>query len=323
MQDFFNTVRRIAIGVLFAFIAASGYGAEWSLSAVQKRLGLTECENLTNLVTITDGTNSLVIKPGYRKASLNGTTLWFNGVANPDYKKVLTLADADVLRFIEPILKGTPTAVTGETFRVFIDPGHGGEDGGAVSKINGQLEKDLVLDISERLGAYLEAAGASVCFSRTNDVFLTLGERSNLAASQKADIFVSIHANTTGGASARGPETFSLTLAGYESTSAGGTIQAKERPGNTYDHDSSILGYYIHSKLPKRKDFEDRGFKHARFQVLRQAPCPAVLIETGFLSNGAETQSLASPRFRERIAKAISEGVIEYMRRAMRKDGEK
>lgn len=323
MVAFLNRFRKIISLLLLALIAISSQGAEWSLLAVQKRLGLMQCINLTNIVTITDGTNSIVFRPGYRRASFNDTTIWLNGVANPDYKKILTLSDADVLRFLEPILKGAPTAVTGETFKVFIDPGHGGEDGGAVSKINGQLEKELVLDISKRLGAYLEAAGATVCYSRTNDVFLTLGERPRLAASTNANIFVSIHANIASAAKARGLETFALTLAGHDSTSAGSSMQMKERGGNAFDADNAILGYLIHKNLPGPNGDEDRGLKRARFQVLRQAPCPAVLIETGFLSNDAETHSLASPRFRERLAKAISEGIIEYMRRAMRKDGDK
>lgn len=322
MRMLLNRFRKAILLAFIALISITGQGDDWSLLAVQKRLGLMQCINLTNTVTITDGTNSITFKPGYRRASFNDTTIWLNDAAIPDYKKTLTISAADVLRFLEPIVKGIPSAVTSETFRVFIDPGHGGDDGGAVSKINGQLEKDLVLDVSNRLGAYLEAAGASVHYSRTNDVFLTLARRPQLAAATNANIFVSIHANIAGAANARGSETFALTLAGYDSTSTGSGMRTKERAGNAFDHDNAILGYLIHKNLPGPNGEKDRGLRRARFQVLRDAPCPAVLIELGFLSHDAETYSLASPRFRERLAMAISKGIVEYMQRAIRKDGE-
>lgn len=319
MAPVFKTLTRLVLAVAPVFAAALAGGATLTLSKVQEKLGLPERTGGTNLVTIADGTNSLTFRPGYRRMSLNGTAMWLNSPANADFREVMTLDGADLSRFLSPLLTGRPTAQTNRAFRVFLDPGHGGEDSGAISKVNGLVEKDLVLDVADRVGAWLEDAGLEVVFSRTNDVFVSLDERSALAKKAKADVFVSIHANITAGTTARGAETFALTLAGRESTSSDSSIGNAERPGNAFDAGSAWLGYAVHSRLPGRRGEADRGFRRARFQVLRLAPCPAVLVELGFLSNPSEVRSLSSGRFREKTAKAIADGIIEYAEKARSK----
>lgn len=287
-----------------------------NLVSIQKGLGLPESDVRTNRVVISDGTNRIVFHPGYRRAELNGTAIWLNGAANANFREKLTLAREDYERFLQPLLRGKPPAVTNGEFRVFLDAGHGGEDGGAISPINKQLEKDLVLDITQRVGMRLEDAGLVVQYSRTNDTFVSLEDRSVLARKGRASIFVSIHANTTSGKNARGMETFALTLAGFDSTTAESRVGLGERVGNAHDVGSAILAYLIHTRLPGRRGEADRGLRRARFQVLRQAPCPAVLVECGFLSNATETRGLASMRFREKVAMAIAEGILDYAQRA-------
>lgn len=289
------------------------------LSKIQKELSLPNKTDNTNTVTISDGTNTVVFNPGFRKISINGTTCWLNGKNKTSFKEGFTIENDDITKFLKPILAASPTQVTNTPFRVFIDPGHGGEDSGAISKQNGHLEKDLVLDISKRIGARLEKEGISVSYSRTKDVFISLEERPRLAKKAKANIFVSIHGNTTQNKTARGLETFALTLAGYESTTSDSKIGTSLRAGNAFDKDNALLGFLVHSRLPGRKGQNDRGLKRARFQVLRTAPCPAILVECGFLSHDRETTSMASPRYREKVAKAIADGIIDYKNKATQK----
>ena len=314
------TIKTIAtILTILALATGTAKAGPMTLARLQKRLALPQVADMTNTVEISDGTNTVVLHPGYRRIVVNGSAAWLNGPAEADFRNRLTVDTADATRFLAPLIRGRPAAVTNGTFRVFIDPGHGGEDSGAISRLNGLKEKDLVLDLAMRVGAYLEDAGLDVVYSRTDDVFLALEERSALARRKGAHAFVSLHANTTGGPAARGAETFTLTLAGFDSTSQDSRLTHEERPGNAFDADSGRLGHAIHTRLPGRRGDADRGLRHARFQVLRQAPCPAVLVECGFLSNPDETRSLASPRFRERTAKAIAEGIADYAKRAQRK----
>lgn len=303
--------------LLVAAVAAlEASAASLTLAKVCEKLALTATGCDTNTVVMSDGTNSLSLKLGYRRTDINGTAVWLNAPAEADFRETAKLDRSDVDKVLSPIIRGEPTRSTNEVFRVFLDPGHGGEDSGAISRINGQLEKDLVLDVAERVGAWLEDAGLQVFYSRTNDVFVTLDDRPILAKKAKADVFVSIHANMAGASKARGAETFALTLAGMDSTATDSRLDKSSRPGNAYDNDSAILGYAIHSRLPGPRGEADRGFRRARFQVLRQAACPAVLVELGFLSSKAETHSLASGRFREKAAFAIAEGIIDYAERA-------
>lgn len=291
----------------------------------------------TNMVAISDGDNVFMFRPGFRRAEINGMAVWLNEPAEPDAKCGMRLGTNDVERFLKPIatvlrsrldaegiVKTEADAVdafhkeeTNSSFRVFIDPGHGGDDSGAVSA-DGRKEKNVVLDIALRLGSFLEEAGLEVAYSRTNDVFASLTERSVMASNFMADAFVSIHCNTTGNRDAKGVETFTLALAGSDSTSADTRISRREYPGNGFDAESSVLGWFIHSSVNTERGEADRGLRHARFQVLRQAPCAAVLVECGFLSSRAENTSLGSGRYRERFARAIGMGIIAFSQARVR-----
>lgn len=324
-----RSTENLAAIIFFAAQTLCAAGKPLSLSKVQKTLDLPDLEKNTNTVTVADGTNSIAFRPGYRRTVLNGAAVWLNEPAESDFFQTLRVARPDANRLLKPIIDAerslaevrgvaprTGAASTpcepSSPFRVFIDAGHGGEDSGAISAATKQREKDLVLDVALRLGALLEDEGFAVSQSRTNDVFVSLDRRSDLAKKENADIFVSVHANTTGNKDAQGIETFSLSFAESDSTSGDTRISKKEWPGNTHDKESSVLGYFIHASMNTARGDADRGFRHARFQVLRRAPCPAVLVECGFLSNEAENTSLASPRYRQRLACAIANGIKAY-----------
>lgn len=320
----------IAIAALLAPMLALATPKHVTLAKVQKKLSLPTVEATTNLVTISDGTNSVTFHPGYRRAAVNGIAVWLNEPADPDYKSTLKIGKPDLERLLVPILDlvraqdggGDPPKElapaeeeeeqddSAKRRPVFLDPGHGGDDAGAISTTTGQKEKDLVLDVALRIGEILRDAGVEVAFSRTNDTFVSLSDRSTLAAEADAALFVSVHANTTGGNVAQGIETFTLSFAESDSTAGDTRITMKEWPGNAFDAESSVLGYLVHSAVNTARGEADRGLRHARFQVLRQAPCPAILVECGFLSNEAENLSLESPRYRQRLAAAIAKAIL-------------
>lgn len=313
----------LALAFAPAQAAPAASGKALPLAKVQERLALPTVEATTNLVTISDGTNTVVFHPGFRRAAVNGVAVWLNEPAEPDYRATLRVSAPDLDRLLVPILSqiSNPAPASGSedwaapgpsAAPLFIDPGHGGEDSGAIAAATGLREKDLVLDISLRVGELLRDAGFSVAFSRTNDTFVALPDRAALAAATNAALFASIHANTTGGAAAHGIETFTLSLAGSDSTSGDTRISKKEWPGNAHDAESAVLGYLVQSSVNTERGEADRGLRHARFQVLREAPCPAILIECGFLSNAAENTSLESPRYRQRVAAAIARALAAF-----------
>lgn len=290
-------------------------GEQIAIEKAMQMLSLPNLERGASHVTISDGTNCVAFRPGYRKIAVNGVAAWLNGETQGNFAKVMTMEREDVEKFLLPVLRGAEKKGDGKAFCVFIDPGHGGEDAGALSAYGGMAEKDIVLDLSRRIGERLESEGIAVSWSRTNDVFISLQERTRLAAETSASVFLSIHANTASGRHARGAETFALPLAGFDSTSRDSRTGRHARKGNAFDGENAILGMLVHASLPKGALPKDRGFRRARFQVLRDAPCPAVLIECGFLSNESEAASLSSERFRERFAIAVVDAVKAYRER--------
>jgi N-acetylmuramoyl-L-alanine amidase len=202
---------------------------------------------------------------------------------------------------------------------VVIDPGHGGQDTGARGRL-GVEEKQVVLDIARRLRAHLTSAGMTVYMTREGDRFIDLEERARMARRWNADLFISIHANSAANPSASGAETFVLAAPGHSSTATGsraGGVSA----GHQHSVQSAILGYHVQRTLVAQTGVANRGLKRARFVVLRDAPCPAVLVECGFLSNPQEERRFMDPEFRENMARGIARGVLTYVQLARQAKG--
>jgi N-acetylmuramoyl-L-alanine amidase len=197
---------------------------------------------------------------------------------------------------------------------VVLDPGHGGRDSGARS-LAGRREKDFTLDLAGRVRLRLVHAGIEVRLTRANDRALPLSERCRRAANWDADLFVSIHANQAANRGAHGIETYVLPAPGYPSTSNAepGERAAAAYAGNRYNAANTVLGYNLQRRLLKETHAADRGLKRARFVVLREAPCPAALVECGFLSHAGEANRLASDAYRERLAEGLSNGITDYI----------
>jgi N-acetylmuramoyl-L-alanine amidase len=215
--------------------------------------------------------------------------------------------------------------------RIVIDPGHGGHDQGTQGA-KGLLEKDLVLDVSNRLGKLIEERmNAEVIYTRTDDTFIPLEGRTALANEKKADLFLSIHANSSPYPRIAGVETFYLNF-----TDSKEAMDVASRENATSQRSISDLQdlthkIALHEKLDESKEFaariqgslftftsrnvageKNRGVKKAPFVVLIGANMPSVLAEIGFLTNSREEALLKKPEYRQKLAEALFRGLSRY-----------
>ncbi len=230
----------------------------------------------------------------------------------------------------------------GKQMVVVIDPGHGGKDPGAVNK--GIQEKDVVLGIGLKLGKYITESfpDVKVVFTRNTDVFVPLIDRSRIANKAKADLFISLHANTCGTPSLRGTETFVLglhrssenldvakkensvilmednyrqTYEGFDPNSSESYIMF-ELVQDTYLDQSLSFADDIQRQFSSRLESSNRGVKQAGFLVLRQSSMPSVLVETGFVSNQTEASYLKSDEGQHVIASSILNAFRKFKTRS-------
>jgi N-acetylmuramoyl-L-alanine amidase len=217
--------------------------------------------------------------------------------------------------------------------RIVIDAGHGGHDTGTIGP-TGLMEKDLCLDVALRLGKIIQQRlpGADVVYTRSDDTFIPLEERTHIANEAKADLFISIHANSSHDHGARGIETYYLNLKG--SPDAMEVASRENATANESIHDlddivkriarsekideSREFASDIQDSLSKRiqkqyKPVKDRGVRKAPFVVLIGADMPSILTEISFLSNPADEQLLKKPEHRQRVAEGLYQGVADYL----------
>jgi len=278
-----------------------------------KEHGFTSVKVLEDEVRLKGRVHALHLRKDSRKAELNGTLIWLNQPMTVR-KKRWHLSRLDVDKTLLPLIHPTD-ALKGQGYHVVVlDAGHGGEDPGALSA-KGRKEKEVALDVTRRVRGRLMKAGYKVYLTRHDDSFVELKERARRAKSWKADLFVSLHANS-GPKTAKGLETFVLSLPGQRSTNQkfGSTVSKQTHPGNKYDQASMALGYAIHHQVRSSPGGLDRGVKRARFLVLKEAPCPSALVEIGFLSNKEEAAKLATSAHREKLAASIALGIENYLR---------
>ena len=216
---------------------------------------------------------------------------------------------------------------------IVLDPGHGGEDPGAVSKNKLLVEKEIVLDIARRVKRILEKnTDLEVILTRKRDTFLPLEDRAVIANQKMADLFISIHANSSPNPNARGVETYYLNftqdphaveVAARENATSTKNIGEMEKIikkiiQNSKIEESRELASNIQKSIVKNlssvySNIKDLGVKGGPFWVLIGADMPAILIETSFLSNPYENERLKSEKYRELIAKGICDGIINYI----------
>lgn len=228
----------------------------------------------------------------------------------------------------ESLVPGSLTREFGLTAKtIVIDAGHGGKDPGGIG-IGNIYEKPIALAISKKVAAILTAKGYTVLLTRNTDTFIPLKERTAFATKNKADLFLSIHANSSHNASANGIETYYLNItstdrdaeriAARENVHSGYTIQELESllKGiivESKSKDSRRLAAHVQRELVGSTGAVDRGVKHARFVVLIGTKVPAILIETGFISNPNEATKLTSETYQMKVASAIVKGVEKFL----------
>ncbi|HEX4594043.1 MAG TPA: N-acetylmuramoyl-L-alanine amidase [Bryobacteraceae bacterium] len=216
--------------------------------------------------------------------------------------------------------------------RIVLDPGHGGHDTGTIGP-EGLREKDLVLDVAKRLGALIdERLGSEVIYTRSDDVFVPLERRTEIANEAKADLFLSIHANSSTLRSAAGVETYYLN---FTTSRAALEVAARENAGSQktiYELQDLLEKIALKDKVEESREFatrvqsalfglsaksdslarDHRGVKRAPFVVLIGASMPSVLSEIGFISNAHDESIMKRAEYRERIAEALYKGLASY-----------
>jgi len=215
---------------------------------------------------------------------------------------------------------------------IVIDAGHGGKDPGAIGRF-GEQEKKIVLDISMRLKKILQNKGIKVKMTRARDEFISLQKRTEIASRSKADLFVSIHANSSPVRSVHGLEVYTAKYLGFKERNA---QQRKTNQRLMFNHLSmkrgasgvekivsdmlyvnkqakaEILAKQLAKKTAKRIKTKNRGEKKSQFYVVKNTLIPAILIEVGFLSNPKESKLLQTSTYRQRVARGIAESILEY-----------
>ncbi len=224
-----------------------------------------------------------------------------------------------------------PPSVTGKYREIMIDAGHGGKDPGAEG-LSGTIEKNIVLDIAQRLKIHLEQMGFQVKMTREGDEFISLQERTQIATRSKADLFVSIHANASKSRKTKGLEIY------YSRTHANESdlTQHESNEKELFRHlkiegdetvpqqivadmmyakklqESSVFADHLIKKSAHNLSTPNRGSRTCGFFVVKNTLIPAVLFEVGYITNSTEAKLLKSEEYRQKIADAIAESIKEY-----------
>jgi N-acetylmuramoyl-L-alanine amidase len=194
---------------------------------------------------------------------------------------------------------------------VVLDPGHGGQDSGAVSA--GVLEKDLTLDVARRVDRLLQAQGLATLMTRVGDGYVSLADHAALTNRARDCVFVSIHFNEGNKPISTGVETY---YAPQQTTTATPIVSwlpfLQRVSSDSPNLQSQNLAALIQDALVARTQSVNRGTKAEQFYVIANVRHPAVLVEGGFLSNKEDIARIQSENYREQIAAAISEGIFSY-----------
>jgi len=213
---------------------------------------------------------------------------------------------------------------------IVLDAGHGGHDPGAIGR-SGLREKAVTLDVALRLRGLLEREGFQVVMTRDRDRFISLSQRSQIANRQRADLFVSVHANSARQRSISGFEVYalseatddharaleaaenaSLPLEGSEAVASGTEAIVWDLLYTEHRAESMELAAQVCRGLRGKLPSQNRGVKTARFAVLKGSRMPAILIEVGFVSHPAEEQRLRNSSYRQHLAEGIRDGILAF-----------
>ncbi len=256
----------------------------------------------------------LVLHAGSRLAYLGGVQLWL-GFGPQVIGGQPCVHALDLRKTLEPLLAGKATTFFNGQPTIVIDPGHGGEDAGTRSVLGDHCEKEFTLDWARRLELLLAAQGWRVLLTRRQDTNLALSNRLAFADAHKADLFLSLHFNSSAPDHEQaGLETYCLTPAGQPSSVTRGFSDdsALTFPNNAFDARNLQFAFQVQRSLLQVKGSQDRGVRRARYLgVLRGQTRPAILVEGGYLSNPREARLIADPEHRQKLAEALAKAVLD------------
>src|SRR5271157_3198328 len=235
-------------------------------------------------ITLSSPSARLELTVDSRRAEICGVNVWLSlPVVNRNGTAFLSVIDAG--KTFEPIL--FPQKCDARLKTICLDPGHGGKDKGYADGRN--YEKKYALLLAREVAGLLQREGLKVFLTRESDASVDLPDRSLLARRQGADLFVSLHYNAAPEHGIRGLEVYCLAPAGINSSNEGGGKAPRPREaGNAHDDQNVLLAFDVLKAITADVPLVDRGMKRSRFEVLREAVMPAVLIEGGFMSNAAD-----------------------------------
>lgn len=260
------------------------------------------------ILRLSKGDTQIVLKHNSSVAEFNGVNVALVWPAVLETNKAF-LSPIDVKSTLNPLFFPPRGPLRVRT--VALDPGHGGKDKGFVNRST--YEKDATLLLARDVRDLLLKAGLKVVFTRDSDRMVELEDRVETARARRADLFVSLHFNAgaDSASDAKGVEVYCVTPPGAPSTNSRGQGGGGPTMGNAFNNRSVNLAWQLQKTLIGL-GLEDRGVRRARFEVLRDAFMPAVLIEGGFLSNPDERKKILDPAFRKKMATAIANGIVAY-----------
>jgi N-acetylmuramoyl-L-alanine amidase len=324
-----------------AMPAASSYiGDEVRTSASGPAAASAKAQTAVVRKVVDAGDDNKAASPPSVVARRNGRNLRSGVTSTRGTGATKKLADGDLnndpgMREAKPTAAGDRSLIRAlglKIGKIVIDPGHGGHDTGTIGP-NGLEEKDLVLEVGRRLGKLLETRlGAEVVYTRKDDTFIPLETRTAIANQSRADLFVSVHANSSHDPAARGVETYYLN---FTSSPEALEVAARENAvseKSIYELQDLVKKIALKEKIEESREFagnvqqslhsglaikspaiRDRGVKKAPFIVLIGANMPSILAEISFVSNPTDAHRLATSEYRQRIAESLYRGIAKYV----------
>lgn len=249
------------------------------------------------------------------------------------HRQAIVVPEDFEVKVIERLLE-TPEVMRERPLKIVVDAGHGGNDPGAIGRF-GIKEKDIVLDLAKRLERNLRDRGIDVVMTRTRDESVSLERRTEIATRAQADFFISIHANSNPSKGIDGIQVYSCKEMGFKEKNDeqlrknydllfGGLLMQRDKYVKQIVADmlaaykrseSSAVASSLASQLVRDLHVANRGIKRSGFFVVRNTLLPAVLVETGFLTNAREAKRLNTPSYRQDIADSLSENLLRHFSR--------
>jgi N-acetylmuramoyl-L-alanine amidase len=319
--------RVVACVMLLLMVAGPAHSAApaagWEVTKIEGReyVSVDSIKRFYNFANMTRTGSSVVLenakvemklKVGCDECLMNNVKFVFSHPVAPVGEKVY-ISRIDLAKLIDPVLRPNFIQNAGDFRTVVLDPGHGGKDCGSSNPLGTEAMYNLKL--AGMVKKQLEAKGFKVVMTRNTNEYLTLQERVNFANAIKENaIYISIHFNS-GGSSARGIETFTLSPPGvphYDHDFKAADLQS--RAGNEHDSANIALATSVHGSILRRLGTNtlDRGIKRARFSVLSGVRHPAILFEGGFLSHSYEARLIEKEAYQNALAGGLVDAIGKY-----------